>query len=111
MPGLMIVPVPAGTRPRAIKLTFWGQLAPVFPKERFAVDINGQVHKDMEVTLEQPIRTETYELTPEVQSKIAETGMLRLEFMAPEGRSSKSMGLNQDDRVLGFGIRELTLLK
>lgn len=110
-PGVLYAPIQRGQSPSAVKIVFWGQLAPSFTKENFTVIVNGTLEKRLTVTLDDATRTEVIQLTPEIRESVAKSGGLKMEFIAKEGRSSHSMGLNQDDRVLGFGIKELTLLR
>jgi len=109
-PGVLYVPIARGQSPSAVRIVFWGQLGPGFNTESFTVSVGATITRRLTVTLDNPTRTEVIPLTPEVREHIAKSGVLTMEFLAQEGRSSRSMGLNQDDRVLGFGLKELTLV-
>lgn len=109
-PGILSIPVDAHRAPRSVKIKFWGQLGPSLPKERFFITVDGGQPKELEVSQAMPVTEATFPLSDPERKYMLERGRLLITFLAPEGKSSKAMGLNQDDRVLGFGIREVTLL-
>jgi peptidoglycan/LPS O-acetylase OafA/YrhL len=108
-PGMLHLPVDPERLPSAVRIKFWGQLGPTLAEERFVVKFDGGRSIDTKVTLENPIVEQVFWLDKGSHNQMKEHGYLRIEFYAPEGKSPKEMRLNDDRRVLGFGIRELTL--
>lgn len=109
-PGVLAVPVNLKQLPGSVRITYWGQLSSAFVREKFELKIMEESTRTIYVDLRNPIVTQTFVLSPASVQEMAESGLLKMEIYAREGRSSKSQGLNDDERVLGFGIRELTLM-
>jgi hypothetical protein len=109
-PGVINFPINPSHPPSSMKLSFWGQLGPTLPEEHFLIKVDGDDTIETKVTQANPIVEQVFLLGEGARKRMVETGRLRIEFLASEGKSPKNMGLNDDVRVLGFGIRELTLL-
>lgn len=109
-PGVINFPINPTHPPSSMKVSFWGQLGPTLPEEHFLIKVDGDDTFETKVTQANPIVEQVFPLGEGARKRMVETGRLRIEFLASEGKSPKNMGLNDDLRVLGFGIRELTLL-
>lgn len=109
-PGVVTLPIDRNNPPGAIRLRFSAQLADPFPVEHFSIRINQEAPRTETVLQALPVAERVLPISAETQRQLREQGVLRLSFYAPDGRSSKSLGLNGDERILGLGLREITLL-
>jgi peptidoglycan/LPS O-acetylase OafA/YrhL len=109
-PGVVTLPIDRNNPPRAIRLRFSAQLADAFPVEHFSIRINQETPHMQTVLQALPVAERVLPISAATQRQLRERGVLRLSFYAPDGRSSKSLGINGDERVLGLGLREITLL-
>lgn len=109
-PGVVTLPVDRTNPPGAIRLRFSAQLADAFPLEHFTIRINQEAPRTETVLQALQVADRVLPISAETQRQLREQGVLRLSFYAPDGRSSKSLGINGDERVLGLGLREITLL-
>ena len=109
--GVIEIPVQPGASVSAVRVTFWGQMGPGLEKEPLVIEISGNPPVSYEATVGRPVMTESLTLSPRAANAVASTGCLRMTFRAPQGKSPKMMGLNDDARVLGFGLREITLVR
>lgn len=109
-PGVVTLPVDRNNPPSAIRLRFSAQLADDFPVEQFKIGINQEAPRTETVLQANQVADRVLPISAETQRQLRTNGILRLSFYAPDGRSSKSLGINDDARVLGLGLREITLL-
>ncbi|MDR3417139.1 MAG: acyltransferase family protein, partial [Nevskia sp.] len=109
-PATLFLPVGDDWTPSKLKLRFWGQLGnPPHTRERFRFEIKGDGPVTLEVTSAQPIVDVEIPVGPEARALARANGALVIEVEAPEARSPAEMGLNTDQRKLGFGLRQITL--
>lgn len=108
-PGTINLLIDPAQPPLSVKVKFWGQLGPTFTAEHFVIKFDGDNPVETKVTQANPVVEQVFLLGEGARNKMTELGRLRIEFRAPDGKSPKEMGLNNDERVLGLGIRELTL--
>lgn len=109
-PGTVNLLIDPARPPSSVKVKFWGQLGPTLAEEHFVIKFDGDSTVETKVDQANPIVEQVFLLGEGARRRMVESGRLRIEFRAPEGKSPKEMGLNDDVRVLGFGIRELTLI-
>ena len=109
-PGVIVLPLDKHARPKSIEITFWAQLASMMPQERFIVRVSGGSPSFLESNLSAATLTRTIPVGDQGRREIAESGTLHIEIVAPQAKSSKALGLNNDERVLGIGLRTIVLV-
>lgn len=109
--GVLMFPVANDALPAGMEVEYWGQLGPLLPSERFKLEVAGDSATNLEVDLATPVKTETITFGAGALGAMMATGKLRIVIQAPEGRSPKQAGFNEDVRLLGFGIRTLKFLR
>ncbi len=107
--GILMLPILGSWQPSRVIIDFWGVLSPRFTKERMWLRIDGDPPVPLDVDLAHAIVTSTFDLGPGAVAEVRATGFLKISFWAPDAKSPEQLGLNDDTRVLGFGLRHLTL--
>ena len=108
-PGVLTLPINEAAVPARLEITFWGQLGPGLPAETFRVQVAGDPVVLLRIDKASPIETKALDLGPGALAMARQTGALEVQFWAPEGKSPAEMGLNNDQRVLGLGLRQIIL--
>lgn len=109
-PATLFLPVSGDWTPSKLKLQFWGQLGnPPHTSERFRFEVKGDGPIILEATSAQPIVNVEISIGPGARAQAQADGALVIQVEAPEAKSPAEMGLNTDQRKLGFGLRGVTI--
>jgi hypothetical protein len=112
-PGVIRLPVDPANLPVAVRLGFDAQLSPKMPEETFTVTLGGGAARTLKSSLADGTGTDqqaTLPLDAAAQARMRADGHLTIEVRAPDARSNRMLGLDDGARLLGFGLRSLTLL-
>lgn len=109
-PGILTLPVDRAHPPSALRIRFSGQLGDKLAVEHFTIKINRDEARRESILQANQTAERVLPISADAQAQMRQHGVLRVAFYAPEGKSPKALGLNDDERVLGLGLRELTLL-
>ena len=109
-PGIVALPIDRAHPPSALRIRFSGQLGDKLAVEHFTIKINRDEARRESILQANQSAERVLPISADAQAQMRQHGVLRVAFYAPEGKSPKALGLNNDERVLGLGLRELTLL-
>jgi hypothetical protein len=109
-PGIVALPIDRAHPPSALRIRFSGQLGDKLAVEHFTIKINRDEARRESILQANQTAERVLPISADAQAQMRQHGVLRVAFYAPEGKSPKALGLNDDERVLGLGLRELTLL-
>lgn len=93
---------------RAISIEAAAFVQPSHTRQRVEVSINGIEALSTQFTR---LQDNTFELllTPAIREAIGADGRLRVQFHLPDAISPKALGLGSDERVMGLGLKSLTV--
>ncbi|QIB04517.1 hypothetical protein GZ982_07380 [Pseudomonas fluorescens] len=93
---------------RAISIEAAAFVQPSHTRQRVEVSINGVEALSTQFTRLQDNTLELF-LTPAIRETIGADGRLRVQFHLPDAISPKALGLGSDERVMGLGLKSLTV--
>lgn len=83
-------------------------VTPAHPEQRIRVLLNGVSVKDATLTSSTGNRIEV-SISDKLRTHLSENGYLRMQFEIPDAAKPADLGINDDNRILGFGLVSITL--
>jgi hypothetical protein len=93
---------------RSIVLDVLAFVHPQHPAQRVIVSLNGEQVLTTRLVQLQDNHLEI-PITPAIRQRLAENDRLTIELQLPDAISPQQLGINDDSRVMGLGLRRLTV--